>query len=112
MSRKTSRFKRQLLVNQMCQVVDNRIYIVVTSVRDNYKRIMYSFDLLMNDAKVVGEWSDYIQGMYVYRDKVYYITGVDLDNGLTGYGAMTYDMKEKTTAPLRGSRPRSRDSPM
>ena len=61
---------------------------------------MYSFDLLMNDSKVVGEWSDYIQGMYVYRDKVYYITGVDLDNGLTGYGAMTYDMKEKTTAPL------------
>ncbi len=93
-------FSNYTLNLQMCQVVDDRIYIVVTSVRDNYKRIMYSFDLLMNDSKVVGEWSDYIQGMYVYRDKVYYITGVDLDNGLTGYGAMTYDMKEKTTAPL------------
>ena len=82
----------------MCQVVDDRIYITTDGKEEGY--IMYSFDLLMNDAKVVGEWSDYIQGMYVYRDKVYYITGVDLDNGLTGYGAMTYDMKEKTTAPL------------
>ena len=82
----------------MCQVVDDRIYITTDGKEEGY--IMYSFDLLMNDAKVVGEWSDYIQNMYVYRDKVYYITGVDLDNGLTGYGAMTYDMKEKTTAPL------------
>ena len=82
-----------------CQVVDDRIYMVLHQAREN-KYVMYSFDLLMSDAKMVCEWSDFPQNIHVYQDKVYYITEMMLDNGQYGYGAMTYDMTGKTTAPL------------
>ena len=82
----------------MCQVVDDRIYIAMDGREEGY--IMYSFDFLMNDAKMVCEWSDYPQSIHIYGDKVYYITDIKFDNGQYGYGAMTYDMEEKTTAPL------------
>ncbi|MBO5042108.1 MAG: hypothetical protein J6D87_04000 [Clostridia bacterium] len=85
-----------------CQVVDDRIYIVVDGVKEggniNY---MYSFDLLMDDPKLVCEWTDSPQNIYIYKDKVYYITELKMDNGQYGYDTMVYDMKEKNTSPLR-----------
>ena len=41
-----------------CQVVDDRCYVVVKKSKEEIRTTcLYSFDLLMNDAKLVCEWS-------------------------------------------------------
>ena len=87
-----------------CQVADDRCYLVLKGVKgDDRVTSLYSFDLLMNDAKLVYEWSntDVPDEIYVYRDKVYYDSEIKFDDGQYANITMVYDMKEKTTSPLR-----------
>ena len=89
---------------QLCQVVDDRCYITVNDYKDGILTTrMYSFDLLMNDAKKVYEWSDTDspKNVYVYKDKIYYSAEIKFDDGQYGQSTMVYDIKEKTTSPLR-----------
>ena len=84
---------------QLCQVVDDRIYIAMYQNKEN-KTVMYSFDLLMNDSKRLGEIEDSPMDMYLFENKVYYITNVQVGNGQYARGVMVYDLDEKRVSPL------------
>ena len=87
-----------------CQVVDDRCYVVVKKSKEEIRTTcLYSFDLLMNDAKLVCEWSgaDSPEKVYIYKDELYYSVEKKFDDGQYGQVTMVYDMKEKTTYPLR-----------
>ena len=95
-----SNFTLQL---RSCQVVDDRCYVVVTRSKEGIRTTcLYSFDLLMTDAKLVCEWSgaDAPKKAYIYNDKLYYSTEIKFDDGQYGKVTMVYDMNEKTTSPL------------
>ena len=86
-----------------CLVVDDRCYLLMKGFKgDVYVTGLYSFDLLMNDAKLVCEWSgaDAPQKAHIYNDKLYYSTEIKFDDGQYDRVTMVYDMNEKTTAPL------------
>ncbi len=87
-----------------CQVADDRCYLTIRDFKEDVHTCsLYSFDLLMNDAKLVYEWRgmDIPDEIYVYRDKVYYDSEIKFDDGQYAIVSMVYDMKEKTTSPLR-----------
>ena len=84
---------------QLCQVVDDRIYIAMYQNKEN-KTVMYSFDLLMNDSKRLGEIEDSPMDMYLFENNVYYITNVQVGNGQYARGVMVYDVDENRVAPL------------
>ena len=87
-----------------CQVVDDRCYLAVKAYKENvFTCTLYSFDLLMNGAQLIYEWkgADIPDEIYVYRDKIYYDAEIKFDDGQYGNVTMVYDMKEKTTLPLR-----------
>ena len=84
---------------QLCQVVDDRIYIAMYQNKEN-KTVMYSFDLLMNDSKRLGEIEDSPMDMYLFENNVYYITNVQVGNGQYARGVMVYDLDEKRVSPL------------
>ncbi len=83
---------------ESCQVVDDRIYLVMDRALDGYT--MYSFDLLMDDPKVIGTWSDPPEMMYICGEKAYYMTNMKLSGGRVGHTIMVYDLEKKTAAPL------------
>ena len=83
----------------LCQVADDRIYIAMYQNKEN-KTVMYSFDLLMNDSKRLGEIEDSPMDMYLFENKVYYITNVQVGNGQYARGVMVYDLDEKRVSPL------------
>ena len=90
-----------LMMRSACQVINDRIYLTLDKAND--KTVMYSFDLLMNDAEVVYEWNgaDQPTKVYVYQNKIYYNANMKFDDGQYDRVTMVYDMKEKTTCPLR-----------
>ena len=97
-------FSNSTVLMRSCQVVDDRCYVVVTRSKEGIRTTcMYSFDLLMTDAKLVCEWSgaDSPKKVYIYKDKLYYSVEMKFDDGQYGKVTMVYDMKEKTTSPLR-----------
>ena len=81
-----------------CQVVDDRIYLVMDRALEGYT--MYSFDLLMDDPKVIGKWSDPPELMYICGEKAYYMTNMKLSGGRVGHTIMVYDLEKKMAAPL------------
>ena len=83
----------------LCQVADDRIYIAMYQNKEN-KTVMYSFDLLMNDSKRLGEIEDSPMDMYLFENNVYYITNVQVGNGQYARGVMVYDLDEKRVSPL------------
>ena len=83
----------------LCQVSDDRIYIAMYQNKEN-KTVMYSFDLLMNDPKRLGEIEDSPMDMYLFVNKVYYITTVPMVGGLYAKSVMVYDLDEKRVSPL------------
>lgn len=96
-------FSNSTVLMRSCQVVDDRCYVVVTRSKEGIRTTcMYSFDLLMTDAKLVCEWSgaDSPKKVYIYKDKLYYSVEMKFDDGQYGKVTMVYDMIEKTTSPL------------
>ena len=88
-------------MGRSCQVADDRCYLLISDYKgDQPTYILYSFDLLMNDAQLVCEWRDHPGNVYVYQGKVYYGPEMKFDDGQYGRVTMVYDMKEKTTYPL------------
>ena len=86
-----------------CLVVDDRCYLLMSGFKgDVYATNLYSFDLLMNDVKLVCEWSgaDAPRKAHIYNDKLYYSTEMKFDDGQYDRVTMVYDINEKTTAPL------------
>ena len=83
----------------LCQVADDRIYIAMYQNKEN-KTVMYSFDLLMNNPKRLGEIEDSPMDMYLFENKVYYITNVQVGNGQYARGVMVYALDEKRVLPL------------
>ena len=62
-------FSNSTVLMRSCQVVDDRCYVVVTRSKEGIRTTcMYSFDLLMTDAKLVCEWSgaDSPKKVYIY----------------------------------------------
>ena len=101
---KTCIFNHRTSWMRSCQVVDDRCYLAVEGYKgDIYTCSLYSFDLLMNDARLICEWKDMDcpDSIYVYQGKIYYDAEIKFDNGQYGNVTMVYDMKEKTTHPLR-----------
>ena len=92
-------FSHNTLYHRVCQVVDDRIYLVVLDAI-GMRYVLYSFDLLMNDPKLICEWKDAPDNATVYEGKVYYNTRLKTDDGKTVYSGMVYDIREKTTTPL------------
>lgn len=87
-----------------CQVVDDRCYLAVGGSEGDISMCsIYSFDLLMNDAQLVYELqgTDCPDSVCVYQGKIYYDAETKFDDGQYGNITMVYDMKEKTTHPLR-----------
>ena len=66
-------FSHNTLFHRTCQVVDDRIYLVVLDAI-GMRYVLYSFDLLMNDPKLICEWKDAPDNATVYEGKVYYNT--------------------------------------
>ena len=93
-----------LVFFKSCQVVDDRCYILLEGFKgDVFTSSLYSFDLLMNDAKLVYTWKemDCPSEVYVYRDKIYYDAEIKFDDGQYRNITMVYDIKEETVSPLR-----------
>ena len=84
---------------QLCQVIEDRIYIAMNQNSEG-KCVIYSFDLLMNDPKRLGEIEDPPMDMYLFENNVYYITNVQVGNGQYARGVMVYDLDEKRVSPL------------
>ena len=82
-----------------CQVVNDRVYIVIRKVFTS-KYILYSFNLLMDDPQLICEWDTWPQGLYIYKNKAYYTTTIKLENGLHGWGGVVYDLQTKETTQL------------
>ena len=101
---KTCIFNHLTSWRKSCQVVDDRCYFVLGGYKGDINTCsLYSFDLLMNDPQLVFEWqgTDCPGSVYVYQGKIYYSAEIKFDNGQYGNVTMVYDMKEKTTHPLR-----------
>ena len=101
---KTCIFNHRTSWMRSCQVVDDRCYLAVEGYKgDIYTCSLYSFDLLMNDARLICEWKDMDcpDSIYVYQGKIYYDAEIKFDDGQYGNVTMVYDMKEQTMYPLR-----------
>ena len=74
------------------QVVDDRIYLLIQdAIQLKYR--LFSFNLMLDDAKMICEWDTEPKSLYIYQNKMYYFVPVK-NNDLYGYSAMVADLND------------------
>ncbi len=79
-----------------CLVLEDRIYLLMSMFGGGYR--MYSFNLMLDDARQVYEWNelDFPDGFSVHQGKIYMIGGVLKDDGGVSFSLFVFDPKTNT----------------
>ena len=76
-----------------CLVLEDRIYLLIEMFGGDYR--LYSFNLMLDDAKQVYEWNklDFPDAFSVHQGKIYMISGVLKDDGRVSFTLFVFDPK-------------------
>ena len=79
-----------------CLVLEDRIYLLIGTFGGDYR--LYSFNLMLDDAKQVYEWNklDFPNAFSVHQGKIYMISGVLKDDGRVSFTLFVFDPKTNT----------------